>query len=168
VFYLVLHFIISRNLTTTKVKDYLIISAMGIIMIGIANEISALQRTYGVVSHSLVLLATYLFSIGLYSSATSVSQDNSLRQSIRKSAIDSSKLVDVLGVARREQEIERRALNTAKEQQSILLKQTGIEPSLTEQDMKQYLGSVLKEIKVLKDIDEILMEKTFLNLLMNF
>jgi hypothetical protein len=85
-----------------------------------------------------------------------VSQDNSLRQSIRKSAIESSKLVDVLGVARIEQEIERRALNTAKEQQSVLLKQTGIEPSLTEHDMKQYLGSVLKEIKVLKNIDEIL------------
>ena len=149
-------FIVSRKLTATKVKDYLMISAMGIIIIGIANEISALQQTYGVAAHSLVLLASYLFSIGLYSSATSASQDNSLRQSIRKSAIESSKLVDVLGVARIEQEIERRALNTAKEQQSVLLKQTGIEPSLTEHDMKQYLGSVLKEIKVLKDIDEIL------------
>ena len=149
-------FIVARKLTATKVKDYLIISAIGIITIGIANEISALQQTYGVASHSLVLLATYLFSIGLYSSAASVSQDNSLRQSIRKSAIESSKLVDVLGVARPEQEIERRAINTAKQQQSILLKQTGIEPSLTEQDMKQYLGSVLKEIKVLKNIDEIL------------
>jgi hypothetical protein len=149
-------FITSRKLTATKVKDYLMISAMGIIIIGIANEISALQQTYGAAAHSLVLLASYLFSIGLYSSATSVSQDNSLRQSIRKSAIESSKLVDVLGVARIEQEIERRALNTAKEQQSVLLKQTGIEPSLTEHDMKQYLGSVLKEIKVLKNIDEIL------------
>src|ERR671921_664729 len=149
-------FIVARKLTATKVKDYLIISAIGIITIGIANEISALQQTFGVASHSLVLLATYLFSIGLYSSAASVSQDNSLRQSIRKSAIESSKLVDVLGVARLEQEIERRAINTAKQQQSILLKQTGIEPSLTEQDMKQYLGSVLKEIKVLKNIDEIL------------
>jgi signal transduction histidine kinase len=149
-------FIVARNLTATKVKDYLIISAMGIITIGIANEISALQQTYGVAAHSLVLLASYLFSIGLYSSATSVSQDNSLRQSIKKSAIESSKLVDVLGVAKLEQEIERRAINTAKEQQSILLKKTGIEPSLTEYDMKQYLGSVLKEIKVLKNIDEIL------------
>jgi signal transduction histidine kinase len=149
-------FIISRNLTTTKVKDYLIISAMGIIIIGIANEISALQQTYGVAAHSLVLLASYLFSMGLYSSATSISQDNSLRQSIRKSAIEVSKLVDVFGAARMEQEIERRVLSTAKEQQSVLLKQTGIEPSLTEHDMKQYLGSVLKEIKVLKNIDEIL------------
>ena len=34
------------------------------------------------------------------------------------------------------EEIERRVLNTAKEQQSALLEQTGIEPSLTERDMK--------------------------------
>ena len=55
-----------------------------------------------------------------------------------------------------DQEIERRVLNTAKEEQSVLLKQTGVEPSLTERDMKQYLGTVLKEIKILKNIDEIL------------
>jgi signal transduction histidine kinase len=149
-------FIISRNLLATKVRDYLIISAMGIILIGIANEISALQQTYGVAAHSLVLLASYLFSIGLYCSTASVSQDNSLRQSIRKSATEVSKLVDVLGAARIEQEIEKRVLNVAKEQQSVILKQTGIEPSLTEHEMKQYLGTVLKEIKILKNIDEIL------------
>jgi len=77
-------YIISRYLTTTKVKDYLLISAIGIIMVGIANEISALQQTYGVAAHSLVLLASYLFTIELYSSATSLSEDSSLRQSIRK------------------------------------------------------------------------------------
>lgn len=149
-------FIISRNLLATKVRDYLIISAMGIILIGIANEISALQQTYGVAAHSLVLLASYLFSIGLYCSTASVSQDNSLRQSIRKSATEVSKLVEVLGAPKIEREIEKRVLNVAKEKQSVLLKQTGIEPSLTEHDIKQYLGTVLKEIKILKNIDEIL------------
>jgi hypothetical protein len=66
-------YIITRKLASVKVKDYLIISAMGIIMIGIANEISALQQTYGAAAYSLVLLASYLFSIGLYCSAVSVS-----------------------------------------------------------------------------------------------
>jgi signal transduction histidine kinase len=55
-----------------------------------------------------------------------------------------------------EQEIERRVLNNAREEQSILLKRTGVEPSLTELDMKKYLGTVLKEIKILKNMDEIL------------
>ncbi len=54
-------YVITRELTALKVKDYLIISAMGIIMIGIANEISALQQTYGAL-YSLVYcwLHTYL------------------------------------------------------------------------------------------------------------
>src|ERR671933_2798186 len=84
-------YIITRRLASIKVKDYLIISAMGIITIGIANEISALQQTYGAAAHSLVLLASYLFSIGLYCSAISVSQDSSLRKSIRTSTMEVAK-----------------------------------------------------------------------------
>lgn len=58
-------YIATRKLTTVKVKDYLAICVIGIIPIGIANEISALQQTFGVAAHSLVLLSSYLFSIGL-------------------------------------------------------------------------------------------------------
>jgi signal transduction histidine kinase len=149
-------YIVTRNLGSAKVKDYLTIAAIGIATIGIANEVSALQQTYGVAAHSLVLLSSYLFTIGLYSSAISISQDNSLRQSIRKSAIEVSKLVEVLGAPKIEQEIERRVINTINEQQQVLRDQTGVDSSLTEYDIKQYLGTVLKEIKILKDVEEIL------------
>ncbi|MFL6329301.1 MAG: ATP-binding protein [Nitrososphaeraceae archaeon] len=149
-------YIITRNLSSTKVKDYLTIAAIGIATIGIANEVSALQQTYGVAAHSLVLLSSYLFTIGLYSSAISISQDNSLRQSIRKSAIEVAKLVDVLGAPKIEQEIQRRILNTVNKQRQVLREQTGVDSSLTEYDIKQYLGTVLKEIKILKDVEEIL------------
>jgi signal transduction histidine kinase len=149
-------YIITRRLTSIKVKDYLIITAMGIIMIGIANEISALQQTYGAAAHSVVLLASYLFSIGLYCSALSVSQDSSLKKSIRNSTMEVARLLDIIGTPQMKEEIERRVLNTAKEQKSTLLERTGIEPSLTEHDMKQYLGTVLKEVKILKNVDEIL------------
>lgn len=95
-------YIATRNVSTVKVRDYLAISAMGIIPIGIANEISALQQTYGVSAHSLVFLSSYLFVIGLYSLAISISQDSSLRKSIRKSTI---KLLGDMGTAQMEQEI---------------------------------------------------------------
>jgi signal transduction histidine kinase len=149
-------YIITRNLGSAKVKDYLTIAAIGIATIGIANEVSALQQTYGVAAHSLVLLSSYLFTIGLYSSAISISQDNSLRLSIRKSAVEVSKLVEVLGASQIEREIERRVLNTVNEQQQVLREQTGVDSSLTEYDIKQYLGTVLKEIKILKNVEEIL------------
>src|SRR6266516_5659958 len=89
-------YVVSRKLFALKIKDYLAISAMGIVPIGIAKEISALQQTYGVTSHSLVLLASYLFTIGLYSLVISISQDSSLRKSIRNSALEVSKLAAVI------------------------------------------------------------------------
>ncbi len=149
-------YVVARKLTALKIKDYLAISAMGIVPIGIANEISALQQTYGVAAHSLVLLSSYLFTIGLYSLVISMSQDSSLRKSIRNSALEVSKLAAVIEGPAMEQEIERRVLTSAKEQEEILTEQTGVQSSLTEHEMKQYLGTVLKEIKIIKNVDEIL------------
>jgi NAD+--asparagine ADP-ribosyltransferase len=85
------------------VKDYLTISSIGVILIGISFSTSALQQTYGVAAHSLVLLASYLFTVGLYSSAIAVSQDSSLRTSIQASLLE---LVDNIGTAQMEQKIE--------------------------------------------------------------
>src|SRR6266487_248457 len=149
-------YVVSRKLFALKIKDYLAISAMGIVPIGIANEISALQQTYGVTSHSLVLLASYLFTIGLYSLVISISQDSSLRKSIKNSALEVSKIADVIEGPEMEQEIERRVLTSAKEQEEILIQETGVRSSLSEHEMRQYLGTVLKEIKILKNVDEIL------------
>jgi signal transduction histidine kinase len=160
-------FMAARSMISFQVKDYLTISAIGFVLIGISLSTSALQPTYGMAAHSLVLLSSYLFAIGLYSSVISVSQDSSLREIIRKSTRDVSKLLDVLGTREMKQEIETRVLNLAREQQEILTQKTGVHSSLTEHDMKQYVGSVLKEIKVLQDVDEILrkgrdiLEKSF-------
>jgi hypothetical protein len=132
------------NVTAEKVKDYLTISSIGVIIIGISFSTSALQQTYGVAAHSLVLLASYLFTVGLYSSAIAVSQDSTLRTSIRASLLE---LVDNIGTAQMEQEIEKRVLKVAREQQEVLRESSGIESSLTEKDMKEYLEQVIKEVK---------------------
>ena len=47
----------------------------------------------------------------------------------------------------------------AKDHAISMTEQTGVQLSLTEHDMKQYLSSVLKEIKVLQNVDEILRER---------
>ena len=78
-------------------------------------------------AHSLVLFASYLFIVGLYSSAIAVSQNSSLRTSIRASLLE---LVDNIGTAQMEQEIERRVLKVVKEQQELLTDQSGIESRL--------------------------------------
>ena len=64
--------------------------------------------------------------------------------------------MEVLSAPKIEQEIQRRVLNKVNEQQQVLRDQTGVDSSLTEYDIKQYLGTVLKEIKILKDVEDIL------------
>lgn len=149
-------YVAARNIAALQVKDYLAISAIGIIMVRIALSISALQQTYGVAAHSIVLLSSYLFVIGFYALAISISHDRSLRNSIRSSALEVSKLLDVLETPNVEQEIEKRVLSAARKKEVAIVQQSGIESSLTENEMKQYLGTVLKEIKILKNLDEII------------
>ena len=55
-----------------------------------------------------------------------------------------------------EQKIEKKVIEMAKDHSAIMVEQTGVQLSLTEHDMKQYLSTVLKEIKVLQNVDEIL------------
>jgi hypothetical protein len=136
-------FIVAKNMMSLKVKDYLTISALGFMVVGISLSTSALQQTYGVAAHSLVFLSSYLFSIGLYISALSVAQDSLLRKSIRKSSAD---LVYNIGSAQREQQIERVVRGIVQSEQKELEQQTGgYSHEVSEDDMKEYIQSVIRE-----------------------
>jgi nitrogen-specific signal transduction histidine kinase len=142
------------------VRKYLIISAYGLILLFISIQINGIIVTsyppFGLITTMFIGLSCYMVLVGIYSSAVSISQDVKLRKLIRKSAIEESKLLISIGSAQIEQEIERRTINVAKEQQDTLIQQTGIQSSLTEHDMKQYVSEVLEEIHVLQNIDDIL------------
>jgi hypothetical protein len=136
-------FIVARNMISTKVRNYLTITAIGDTIVGISLSTSALQQTYGVAAHSLVLLSSYLFSIGLYLSAISASQDSSLRKSIRKSMVG---LIDNIGSAQMEQEIKKRVAKVVQNQQREMEEQTGgFSNAVTENEMKDYMKLVIDE-----------------------
>lgn len=61
-----------------------------------------------------------------------------------------------VGLPHIEQEIERKVITMAQRKEKDLIEETGVQPSLTTQEMKQYLSNVLKEIKLLRNFDEIL------------
>ena len=92
-------------------------------------------------------LASYLIFVGIYSAAVSVSEDTKLRQSIRKIAIKESKLLDSIGSAGMEQ----RVIASTKAAQNRMTDESGIQTSLTEEDVKHYLEITLKEIKSKKE-----------------
>ncbi len=141
---------LARRISDKQLKSYMIISACGLALIfGSEQAVTLANRTYppfGLATVSFFGLSSYLVLIGIYSSALSVSEDSKLRQSIRDFAMKESRLLDSIGTAQMEQEIEKRVIALTKRNQEILSEETGIESSLTEEDIKEYLGQVINEV----------------------
>jgi hypothetical protein len=135
------------------VRDYMIISALGVVLLFVTtqgNVVTASYPPFGLVTVSFVGLSSYMMFIGLYSAAISVSEDVKLRDSIRKQILEETKLLDSIGSAHMEQEIVRRVMVVAKKNSAMLEAETGIQSSMEESDIKQYLEHVLNEVKMSK------------------
>jgi hypothetical protein len=143
---------IARKLTrNNNARNYMVLSAYGLILSFVSNQaivlVSAPYPPFGLVTTSFMGISSYLVLVGIYSAATSVAEDSELRQTIRKVAVKEAKLLDSIGTALMENELQRRIIKLTKEQKEILTQQTGIEPSLDEDQVKQYIVEVIKEIK---------------------
>jgi hypothetical protein len=144
--------IITRRLPrTTIIRRYMIMSAFGFVLLFVSNQgvvlVSSPYPPFGLPTISFFGLASYLLIAGIYSSAISVAEDSKLRQSIRSFAIEESRLLDSIGTAHMEQEIQRKVLEVVRTQQEALSEQGAVQPSLTDDDVKEYLAQVMKEIK---------------------
>jgi hypothetical protein len=143
--------IIARKIQNSVVRDYMIISAYGLILLFVSNQaivlVNAPYPPFGMATISFIGLSSYLVLLGIYSSAISVSEDSKLRQSIRNFAIKDSRLLDSIGTAHMEQEIQKRVLELTKQNQDRMAEESGIQSSLTEEDMKEYLQQVIEEVK---------------------
>ena len=102
---------------TSTVADYMAISAYGVALLAIVVQSPIIHTPYppfGIISSSFMTLASYLFSLGFYFSAVSVSEDEKLRKSIRKFVMKESNLLDSIGTAQMEQEIQKTGPKIAK------------------------------------------------------
>jgi hypothetical protein len=142
---------IARSVKRSAVRDYMFISAYGIMLLFTSNQaavlITAPYPPFGLVTISFMGLSSYLILVGVYSSAISVAQDVNLRKSIRKTVEQHSNLLDNIGTSQMEQEIHRRVIKITKEKLNEMTEETGVQSSVTEDEMKQYMDNVLKEIK---------------------
>ena len=143
---------ISRRLPESAVKNFLRIAALGFILLYLSNHVdvtSAPYPPYGIISLSLLPLASYLVLFGLYSSALSLSQDITLRQHLRSMARNDENLLSSIGTAQMETEV-RRAVGELKEvadeQEKELAEKTGIETPIAENEVEDYLKQVIEEV----------------------
>jgi DNA-binding protein Fis len=142
----------------SAVRDYMIVSAFGFALLFVSNQAILLSNAFyppfGHATVSFMGLSCYLILVGIYSSAISVSEDSILRQSIRSIAIKESRLLDSIGMAEMEQQIQKKVIEFTKRNQERMAEESGIQSSLTEDDIKQYLEQVIKEVKKPKMNDD--------------
>jgi hypothetical protein len=132
------------------VRDYMIISALGIVLLFVSNQGSVITATYppfGLVTVSFVGLSSYMMFIGLYSSALSVSADIRLRESIRRQIMQETRLLESIGTAEMEQQLQRKVLKITKENSAAIEEASGVQSSLSQDEIKEYLQIVIAERK---------------------
>lgn len=135
---------------------YLTISAFGTVLITVSLTspvIYAPFPPFAASAWSFLGLSSYLYSLGFYFSAISIAQDAKLRQSIRDIAAKESKLLGSIGTAHMEQEIQKKVLKLAKEQEKTLEEQTGVElhewqqQQVEQENIQDYMAEVFAEVE---------------------
>ena len=134
------------------IKDYLLICGFGFLLFFSAGQSSlanSLYPPYGLATMSFYGLSSFLILVGLYASAVSVSQDSNLRRLMLKLATNEMNMLRSMGIAHREAELWRR-VNKLKYivegEEKELKERTGVESSLDEKDLKDYVQEVLEEV----------------------
>ncbi len=149
-FYLAFRFT-SENFSGNQVfRDYLLMAGFGFMLFFSGSQGSVITTVYppfGFATISSYGLGSYLILLGLYLSALSVSQDEQLRNMIKRSTLSESKFLHSIGTSagERKKEIVSTVLEKAKRQQATIIKDIGIDTSLSEEDIKSYVNEVEKE-----------------------
>jgi hypothetical protein len=94
---------VTRNIQNKVVKNYLVISAHGMVLLFTANQpVSLTLIPYpplGLATISFLGLSAYLIFIGIYSASLSVALDSRLRDIIRKLTLDETKFLQDIGTS---------------------------------------------------------------------
>jgi hypothetical protein len=135
---------------TNKVSDYMIITAYGFILFltaAAATISGAGYPPFGIANVLLVGPFSYLILISLYGSAISIAEDTKLRQAIRTSTKEELKLLDSIGISQLQRETEERVTATIKENAAILTQRSGVEPTLTDEEIHEIMRQVTFETR---------------------
>ncbi|HYO06546.1 MAG TPA: hypothetical protein VER14_06155, partial [Phototrophicaceae bacterium] len=138
-----------RQIRQNIVAEFLDIAGYGVAMLFlpiIANIMFIPYPPFGIATCTSLGLAAFVFYVGLYSSAISISEDAKLLRSIRRAALNELKLLDSIGTAQTNARLEDKVGKLVKEHYDKVVGEMGVKPSLSEEDAKQYLDDIWKEL----------------------
>ncbi|MGD9674744.1 MAG: hypothetical protein AB7U98_14855 [Candidatus Nitrosocosmicus sp.] len=154
-FFAISFVMISRNVDNQKLKLYLLISGTGIMLLFSSNQISLVQLLpyppFGLTTISLISISSFLLLIGLHSLAHSMAHDKQLLEFIRKLVNQkASKFLFDIGSAQWQKEIDR-TIPMILNSNSSLIKESSSPTSLTEQEIKDYIYEISKEMEKMRE-----------------
>ena len=141
---------LGRQITSSrnKIINYLIIAALATILISPTTNNWITNNSYppfGAIQRAFLVLASFLFSIGIYSVALSVAQDSELRHLARR-YVKEYALLDTLGNAQENAEIMRKLVQLIHQHADAMKKETAVEsPMLDVNEVRQYIDLVITE-----------------------
>jgi hypothetical protein len=138
--------LISRTIPRSYIMHHnLNIFGLGMALFFVAGSATVTHNPFppfGLATVALIGISSYLLFLGLYSTAISLSEDSRLRKQIRKSAQDWKfflKLSDA--------EIEKRIVDQVEAVKDSMTTDTGVAPSISIEEARDYLQEVLNEVK---------------------
>lgn len=143
----------ARAIHHHKISDFMYITCYGLALfsIGIIATVSgAGYPPFGLPTVSLVGPFSFLLFIGLHRSAISTAEDSNLRRSIRVTAQQQLDLLRSIGTSEMQRQIEKKVLEAVRSNAEYLTQQSGIEPTLSIDETKQYVYEALEEAKKLR------------------
>src|ERR671916_2261745 len=147
---------LGRQITSSREKiiNYLIIAALATILISPTTNNWITNNSYppfGAIQRAFLVLAAFLFSLGIYSVALSVAQDAELRHLARK-YVKEYALLDTLGSAQDNAEIMGKLVKLIHQHADAMKKETAVESSMLDvNEVRQYIDLVITESRGKKD-----------------
>jgi len=140
-----------RKIDNQRINNFLLLSAVGIILFFTSNQpiilSGLLYPPFGLITNSFLGVASYVLFLGVYFIAISINQDVAIRRMIKRSLKESTSLLGTIAASEMHQQISKKIVKLRGELSEQLDQDVTIDPTLSSDDVKNYIDEVLKEIK---------------------
>ncbi|MDQ4072950.1 MAG: hypothetical protein M3162_01460 [Thermoproteota archaeon] len=140
--------------SSSPIINYLIIAALATLLISPTTNNWITNNSYppfGAIQRAFIVLASFLFTMGIYAVALSVAQDAELRRLVRKYVKEYS-LLHTLSNAEENAEAVRNLVRLIHQHAATLKKKTEVASTmLDENEIRQYVEIVVSESRVIRE-----------------
>jgi len=136
------------------VRNYMLVAAFGFVIFINAAQATVIQTNYppfSLLNVSFVGLSSFLILLGVHNSAISVSRDAMLRKFIRKAVVEKADFLESIGTSQMRQETETKVMTIAKDKMQDSLGESNMSSSLTDEELRDYIQDIMKQVKSMKD-----------------